>query len=306
MRIFLIGQAPFGEAVLKRLLEQGEHIAGVSAPAPKEGAKPDPLWALAQSKSLALFGTRDLKKPDVFERYAALKPDLCVMAYVTDILPERVLFEPRLQAIQYHPSLLPLHRGASAMNWAIWQGRAKTGLTIFWPDKGIDTGPVLLQRECAIAPEDTLGTLYFNKLLPMGVEALAEAVKLVRGGNAPRVAQDHAQATYEPIAKEEHALVRWDMPAQVVYNIIRGANPQPGAWTMYKGAKLKLFDCRLVPSESTERPGKVLAVSGDGILVASWGGALLLQRLQPAGGAKAKAGDYASASGLAVGEQLGN
>lgn len=305
MRIFLIGQAPFGEAVLKRLLEQGEAVVGVSAPAPKEGAKPDPLWAGAHAKGLPLFGTRDLKRHEVFDRYAALEADLCVMAYVTDILPERVLFQPRLQSIQYHPSLLPLHRGASAMNWAIWQGRAKTGLTIFWPDKGIDTGPILLQKECAITPDDTLGSLYFNKLFPMGVEAIAEAVKLVRTGKAPRTPQDHARATYEPIAKEEHAQVRWDLPASMVYTIIRGANPQPGAWTTYKGAKLKLFDCKLLSSESVEKPGRILSLTADGILVSSWGGALLLQRLQPSGGPKQSAAEYVAASGLAVGDCLG-
>jgi methionyl-tRNA formyltransferase len=192
------------------------------------------------------------------------------------------------------------------MNWAIWQGRTKTGLTIFWPDKGIDTGPILLQRECEIGHEDTLGSLYFNRLFPMGVEAIAEAVKLVRIGTAPRVPQDHSKGTYEPIAKEEHAMVRWDLPAQVVYNIIRGANPQPGAWTTHNGSKLKLFDCRLVPSESVEKPGTVLATSKEGILISSWGGALLLQRVQPAESGKLHASEYAASSGLAAGVCLGD
>lgn len=306
MRIFLIGQAAFGEAVLKRLIEKGEQIAGVSAPAPKEGAKPDPLWALAQSKGLPLFGTRDLEKLEVFAQYAALKVDLCAMAFVTDILPEHVFSEPRLGAIQYHPSLLPLHRGASAINWAIWQGRTKTGLTIFWPDKGIDTGPILLTKECEITSDDTLGSVYFNKLFPMGVDAMAEAIAMVRNGTAPRHPQDHALATYEPVAKEEHAAIRWDSPPQVVYNIIRGANPSPGAWTLYKGAKLKVFDSRLVASESTRKPGTVLAASADGILVASWGGAILIQRVQPAGGGKMKAAEFISTAGIAVGDVLGS
>jgi len=305
MRIVVIGQAPFGEAVFKRLLERGEQIVGVSAPATPEGGRQDPLRAAAEAKGLPVFTTRDLRKTAVFDAYAALKVDLNVMAFVTDILAERVLLAPLHQTIQYHPSMLPRHRGASAMNWAIMQGDTRTGLTIFWPDKGIDTGPILLQKEVAIEPDDTLGSLYFNKLFPMGVDALAESVALVKAGKAPRVRQDHSKATSEPICGDEHACIDWSKPAREVYNLVRGCNPQPGAHTTFRSQPLKVFDCRLRIEAVKEKPGEVVRIGSDAIEVALNGGLLLVQRVQPKGAPKQKSGEFVTATGVHAGEVLG-
>ncbi|MSQ26002.1 MAG: methionyl-tRNA formyltransferase [Dehalococcoidia bacterium] len=306
MRIVVIGQAAFGEQVLKRLLEKGYEVAGVSAPPHPAGGKPEPLRALAESKGLPVFGTADLRKADVFAAYAALKPDLNVMAFVTDILRENVLTAPRLGTIQYHPSLLPRHRGASAMNWAIIQGDKRTGLTVFWVDKGIDTGAVLLQKEVEITADDTLGTLYFNKLFAMGVEALEESVALVAAGRAPRVAQDESKATYEPICTEEHGKIEWGKPATEVYNRIRGCNPAPGAYTTYKGAALKIFDCTLAKDAAQGKsPGTITAVTEKGFSVALRGGTLQVARVQAKGFAKATGGEYAKSAGLQAGDTLG-
>ena len=304
MRIVVIGQAAFGEQVLARLLEEGREVVGVSAPA---GApeRPDPLAALAEQKGLPVCVTRELKKDDVYDAYAALAPELNVMAFVTDILAERVLYAPRLGTIQYHPSILPRHRGASAMNWAVIQGETKTGLTVFWPDKGIDTGPVLLQKEVQVGPDETMGGLYFQKLFPMGVDAMAEAVALVEAGKAPKLAQDESQATYEPICKDEHAGIDWSKPAAEVYNLIRGCNPQPGAHTTLRGERLKIFDCNAEFEPVRGHPGEVVELSDDAFRVALDGGSLLVQRVQPEGSAKVKSSDFASSAGVELGERLG-
>ena len=305
MRLAVIGQAPFGEAVFKRLLDDGEEIVAVSAPATPEGGRPDPLRAAADERGIPVFGTRDFKHDDVFEAYRALAPDLNVMAFVTDILAERVLLEPPLQTIQYHPSLLPKHRGASAMNWPIIQGETKTGLTIFWPDKGIDTGPILLQQEVEIEPDDTLGSLYFGKLFGMGVDAMAESVRLVKSGEAPRIEQDHSQATYEGLCRDAEAAIDWSQPAQKVYDLIRGCNPQPGAHTTFRGAPIKIFDCRLGEAAAEAPPGEVLSVSPDEIAVALAGGSLRVHRVQPKGSPKQKAPEFIAASGIEAGERFG-
>ena len=198
MRVSIIGQAAFGEAVLKRLIEDGVEIVAASAPEPREGGRPDPLWVAAEEAGLTPIDTVALKEEAGLAAWRAAGAELGVMAFVTEILPEEALSAPEQGTIQYHPSLLPLHRGSSAMNWPIIFGRTETGLTIFWPDDGVDTGPVLLQKTCDIGPDDTLGSLYFERLFPMGVDAMAEAVKLVEAGDAPRIAQDHALSTYEP------------------------------------------------------------------------------------------------------------
>jgi len=305
MRIVVIGQAAFGEQVLKRLLENGEEVVGASAPETPAGGRPDPLRALAEERGLPVCTTKDLKLDEVYQAYAALKPDINVMAFVTDILAERVLAGPSKGTIQYHPSLLPKHRGASAMNWAIAQGKKQTGLTIFWPDKGIDTGPVLLQKEVPIEPDDTLGSLYFGKLFPMGIDAIAEAVELVKNGKAPSVAQDESQATYEGLFEKENAMIDWQKPAQEVYDLVRGSNPQPGAHTIQRGRELSLFDCKLDTEPPRGLPGRVTGIDHDHFIVALNGGSLLVYRVQPEGSGKLTAAEYIAVGRINSGETLG-
>ncbi|HYM15053.1 MAG TPA: methionyl-tRNA formyltransferase [Dehalococcoidia bacterium] len=305
MKIALIGQAAFGKAVFEALRAAGEEIVAVSS-ITGTAERPDALWAAAQEARIAAFPTGQLKKADVLDAFAATKPDLGVMAFVTHILPERVLDLPPLGTIQYHPSLLPRHRGISAMHWAIRAGETQTGLSIFWVDKGIDTGPVLLQRETQIAPDDTVGSLYFDRLFQMGVDAMVDAVRLVREGAAPRIAQDEAQATYEPPASDENSAIQWSRPAREVYNLIRGSNPTPGAHALLGGRTVRIFDARLSPDAPAEAPGTVLAAGDDAIAIALAGGTLRAQRLQLEGGRKLAAGEFAAAAELRAGTRFGD
>ena len=299
MRVTLMGQAAFGEAVFKRLLADSVELVAVSAPAPS-GERKDPLWAAAEAAGLPVIATRSLKTPEGKGAWKQLAADLCVMAFVTDIIPNEVLEYPAKGTIQYHPSLLPLHRGSSAMNWPIINGETETGLSIFWPDQGIDTGPILLQKTTPIGPDQTMGDLYFNNLFPMGVDALAESVALVAAGKAPRIEQDHALSTYEPPCGEGHARIRWYKPADVVYNLIRGCNPAPGAWTTYNDLELKLFDCRLTGRQEPLMPGRVLRIDDEGFDVRMNGGVLRVLRVQPKGAKKMSAGAWAKEAGLTV------
>jgi methionyl-tRNA formyltransferase len=301
MRVSIMGQAAFGEAVLKRLMADGTEVAGVSAPGPAEGGRADALWAAAEGLGLPLVPTADLKDPAQVAAWAALGADLCVMAFVTDILHDDVFALPRLGTIQYHPSLLPLHRGSSAINWAIINGDAETGLTIFWPGQGIDTGPILLQKRCPIGPDDTVGSIYFDRLFPLGVEAMSEAVQLVGRGEAPRIAQDHATATYEPPCRDTHGEIRWHEPAGRISAQIRGCNPQPGAWTRHHEGKLRIFDCALTGKLEPGMPGRVLRIDADGFDVRLNGGVLRVLRVQPEGAKKMGAGEWAASAGIKEG-----
>ena len=186
MRIVVHGQQAFGKAVLEALLKRGENVVGVYVAPEKPGQKADPLKEAAVAAKLPVFQPASYRKPEVVEEFKALKPDLQVMAFVTLFVPEEFLNAPTHGSIQYHPSLLPAYRGASAINWPIILGEKETGLSIFWPDNGLDTGDVLLQKKTPIGPKDTLGTVYFDRLFPMGVEAMLESVDLVKAGKAPR------------------------------------------------------------------------------------------------------------------------
>ena len=208
---------------------------------------------------------------------------------------------PPLGTICYHPSLLPRHRGASGINWAVIQGDIRTGLTILWVDKGIDTGPILLQKEIDIRPEDTTGSLYFNSLFPMGIEAIAEAVDLIKRGKAPKIPQDDALATYEPPCDDAVAAVDWSKPAADVYNLVRGCDPQPGAYLMFKGEKVRLYNARLLDSEQNQEPGEILNIGEGEIAVALNGGVLGIGKVRDPGGEKMGAEEYAAKVGLKVG-----
>ena len=304
MRVSLMGQAAFGEAVFKRLLQDNVDLVAVSAPAPS-GDRKDPLWAAAEAAGLPVIATRSLKTPEGKAAWKQLAADLGVMAFVTDIIPNEVLEYPAKGTIQYHPSLLPLHRGSSAMNWPIINGATETGLSIFWPDQGIDTGPILLQKTTPIGPDQTMGDLYFNNLFPMGVDALAESVALVAAGKAPRIEQNHALSTYEPPCGEGHARIRWYKPAEVIYNLVRGCNPAPGAWTTYNDLELKLFDCRLTGQQEPGMPGRVLRVDDEGFDIRLNGGVLRVLRVQPKGAKKVRVAEWAREAGLAAGARFG-
>ena len=214
MRVALFGQAAFGRDALTALREAGEQLVGVSAPVGETGERPDALAAAAEEAGVPVLDTRSLREPEPLAAFRAWEPELLVFAFVTEIVQPEVLAVPRHGAIQYHPSLLPRHRGRSAMNWAIAAGETTTGLTVFWVDEGIDTGPVLLQREVPIGPDDTVGSIYFEQLYPQGIEALVEAVGLVREGHAPREPQDEALATYEPPMGRLHSAIDWSRPAR--------------------------------------------------------------------------------------------
>ena len=304
MRLIVNGQQAFGKAVLEALLDRGEEIVGVFCAPDKEGRPVDPIKECALERGLTVHQPNSYKDAETLELIRSLKPDLCLMAYVIKFIPEEARDIPTHGSICFHPSLLPLHRGPSSINWPIIGGATKTGLTLFYPDDGLDEGDILLQKEVDVGPDDTLGTVYFKKIFPLGVEAMVEAVDLFREGRATRTKQDDSKATYESWCKKEHAQIDWSKPVGEVYNLIRGTNPQPGAWTTRDGEKLDIFDCTKL-DEPGGTPGEITAVGDQGFKVSAGDGQILVQRVRPAGGGKVPASDYVAASGLAVGARLG-
>lgn len=303
MRLAIIGQSAFGKSVLERLAEDGHEVAGVFA-APDGRRGPEPLAESARERGVPVWQFGRMRDAECITAFRSLDADLCVMAYVTDIVPMDIIEAPALGTIQYHPSLLPKHRGPSSINWAIINGDARTGLTIFWPDAGLDTGPILMQREVEVGPGDTVGSLYFDHLFPMGVDALAESVALVQSGDAPRFPQDESLATYESWCGRAESEIDWSRPARELHNLIRGSDPQPGAWTTWRGERLSMYGSRVLNDERTPSaatPGTVLAVDGSGMEVRTGDGAVSVGRVRAGRGGKVAAAE----SGVAVGEVLG-
>ncbi len=301
MRIILLGQAAFAEQVLDGLRARDHAIAAVYCP-PDAGGRIDPVKARALALGIPVRQHASLKGPEAAREFTELHADLAVLAYVTQIVPRSVFEVPRLGSICFHPSLLPRYRGGSAINWQIIKGEQQSGVSIFWVDPGIDTGPILLQKRAHIGPDDTAASLYYNTLFPLGVEAVLEAVQLITGGNAPRTPQNEAQATYDPLCRDEHALIDWSRPAQEVYNLIRGCDPQPGAYTRFEAEKLRCYEARLI-SGAHVRPGVVQDISTEGLLVGASGGAIRIKRVRVAD-QKITAAEFAANRGIGPGARF--
>src|SRR6202166_2895486 len=244
MRIAIVGQSDFGKAVLEAFLARRDTVAGVFCAPEKAGATADPLRLAAEQQHIPVFQFASLKTEEAHQALRALDTDLGVMAYVLQFAPQDFVTIPRHGMIQYHPSLLPRYRGPSSINWPIIRGDTRTGLTIFRPSDGLDEGPVILQRHTPIDADDTLGSVYFDRLFPMGVTALQDAADLVVGGHATYSAQDESEASYEGWCRAAEARINWHNHVDLIYNLIRGCNPAPGAWTTYGGKKLDVVDAR--------------------------------------------------------------
>ena len=306
LRIAYFGQAPYGRDVLVRLVEAGHEIVGVYAP--PEGARPDPLAEEAAARGLPLFRYKAMRRKGepIAERvaeHAALGAELNVLAFVTMILPEAVVDGPRLGSLCFHPSLLPKFRGGNALAWQIIEGEKEAGVTVFRPDAGVDTGPIVVQKGgVAIEPHHTSASLYFERLYDLGVEAMVEAVDLVDRGVAEFRAQDEGQASFQGLVDDAVAALDWSRSLDEIDRRIRGCDPNPGAHTRWGEREVRLFGGQVEAGERSDAPaGSVLRVADDGLRVAAGGGVLRIARLRVDGGPKAPA----SEAGLVAGDRLG-
>src|SRR6478736_9313403 len=230
MKIAIIGQQDFGKTVLEAFLNRGDEVGAVFCAPEKEGARPDALRAAAQEKGLRVHQFKSLRDPEAAKAMQEAGADIGIMAFVLQFAPQEFVKIPKHGTIQYHPSLLPKYRGPSSINWPISLGEKKTGLTIFRPNDGLDEGPVVLQKETEISENDTIGTVYFDRLFPMGVQAMLEAADLVVAGKHKEVVQDESRASYEGWFRANEAKVNWNNHVDVLHDTIRGADPAPGAW----------------------------------------------------------------------------
>jgi methionyl-tRNA formyltransferase len=303
LAIALFGQAPFGRDVLLRLLEAGHRIVGVYAP--PEGRRPDPLAAEAAERGLPLFRHPRFRRkgqaiPELVEEHRALGADLNVLAFVTVILPAEIVDGPPHGSLCFHPSLLPRFRGGNALAWQIILGERETGVSVFRPDEGVDTGPVVLQRGgVAIREDDTAGSLYFDRLYPMGVDVIVDAVASVADGSARYVPQDDSKATHQGLVDDAVARIDWTRDAAELDRLIR--DPQPGACATRGGETVRLFDGRRVAGPADGIPGRIAGVEEGRLLIEARGGCLAIGRVRVGGGAKVPAAE----SGLVPGERLG-
>uniref|UniRef100_A0A8D3C7C0 10-formyltetrahydrofolate dehydrogenase n=1 Tax=Scophthalmus maximus TaxID=52904 RepID=A0A8D3C7C0_SCOMX len=306
LKLAIIGQSQFGQEVYSSLRKQGHRVVGVFTVPDKDG-KADPLAVVAEKDGTPVFKfprwrVKGKPIPEVVEAYKAVGAELNVMPFCSQFIPMNIIDNPRHGSIIYHPSILPLHRGASAINWTLIQGDRKAGFTVFWADDGLDTGPILLQRECAVEPNDTVDTLYNRFLFPEGIKAMVESVQLIADGKAPRVPQTEEGASYEGIQKKSNSKVNLAQPAEAIHNWIRGHDKVPGAWTVIGGQSVTVYGSSMLGgSVPTGQPLEIDGASQPGlvtnnglVLYGTDGKALLVRSLQFEDGKMIHASKYFS------------
>jgi methionyl-tRNA formyltransferase len=308
MRIALVGQQDFGKSVLEAFLARKDEVAGVFCAPEKPGARPDALKVAAQEKAVQVFQFQSLKSAEAKDALRKLNVELGIMAFVLQFAPQDFVSIPKHGTIQYHPSLLPRYRGPSSINWPIIRGDTKTGLTIFRPTDGLDEGPVILQKETPIAPDDTLGTVYFDRLFPMGVKAMLEAADLVVAGKHRETVQNENEATYEGWCRKQEARINWANHVDFVYNLIRGCNPAPGAWCTLEGKELQVFDARKLPVRTfgavKGRIGEIVEVSAKSFQVSAQGGRVEVLRAKLGDGKKVASAELLASGVIKAGQTL--
>lgn len=303
MKLIVMGQQAFGKDCLEKLIASEDEVVAVYCEPDREGKPADPIKDFALEQGLPVEQPADFKDQAALDILASYNADLMVMAFVNVFVPEAARDTPTHGSICFHPSLLPKYRGPSAVNWPIIMGDTRSGFSWFYPTDGLDEGDSLLQWDCEIGPDDTVIDLYFKKIYPSAVESVLEVVNLFRTGTPPHIVPDEAQATYERRCTKKHARIDWNKPAKQVYDLIRGTNPAPGAWTLHAGAELGVFDCARVPGDGVS--SRIVEISDDGVVVQCVGGRIQIKRVRPAGGAKLSAADWAREAGLETGMTLG-
>jgi methionyl-tRNA formyltransferase len=309
MRVAIVGQKDFGKAVLEAFIQRGASVAGLFCAPEMPGEAADPMRRTGEELGIRVLRLPSLKAEQAREALRAMNADIAVLAYVVQFVPQDFATIPRCGTIQYHPSLLPRYRGPSSINWPIICGDERTGVTIFRPIDELDQGPVILQKETTIGADDTTGKLYFEKLFPMGVEALIEAAELVVSGRVRESIQDESLATYQGWCREAEAHINWHTHVDHVYDLVRGCNPAPGAWTLFNGKKLQLFDARKhVAQTFTQAKGKIGAVAtvtAQSLIITAQGGHIEVFKVKYDGGKKVSATQFCAEKAIRPGMLLG-
>lgn len=301
-----MGSPEFAVPTLRAVMATTDLCAVVTQPDKPAGRGqkllPPAVKAVAGEAGIPVLQPRSARAPEFLDSLKALQPDVAVVVAYGKILPQAVLDVPMHGCLNVHASLLPRYRGAAPIQWAIIRGEKETGVTIMRLDAGMDTGPMLISRVVPIADEDTAGTLS-ERLAKAGAELMVVALERLQVGGLVETPQDHAGATLAPLLSKEHGRIDWTKPAVELWNLVRGVDPWPGAYTLLGDELLKAWGAKVV--KGSGEPGTVIDVDRDGLVVACGEGALALAELQLPGRKRMPARALVAGRPIPPGTRLG-
>ncbi len=295
MNIVFMGTPDFSVESLKRLKEKHNVVAVVSQPdKPKGRGKKlvnTPVKQFALDNGIEkIYQPEKIKDEDFVKVLKDLNADLFVVVAYGQLLSEQVLNIPKYGCINVHGSLLPKYRGAAPIQWAIINGEEKTGVTIQYMEKGMDSGDMILKEEIIIEKTETYKTLY-DKMSIVGADALIKAIELIETGNVNAEKQNHDEATYAPMIYKEMGHINWNNSSKDIINLIRGMNPIPMAYSIYKDEVFKISEAEEVLGYSGNI-GEIVDLQKDGFIVKTKDSAIIIKEMQAKGGKRMKTSDY--------------
>ena len=295
MNIIFMGTPEFAVPTLKALIESNHNIVGVftqpdKAVGRKQIMTPPPVKVCAEENGIPVFQPNSLKTPEAEELIKSLSPELMVVVAYGKILPLNILNVPKYGCINGHASILPRHRGASPIQWALVCGDKTTGVTTQLMGEGIDTGDILLTEETAILEDENAGQLH-DRLSLVTASLMIKTIEGVEKGTITPIKQDDSLANYAPIINKEMGFLKFDKTAEEICNLIRGFNPWPAAYFMLDGKRVKVFAAKV--SDSTNKaPATVIKASNELVVACANGTAISLVEIQPEGSKRMSAKDY--------------
>jgi len=304
------GTPQFAVPSLQHLLQQPDFdVVGVfTQPDRPKGRGQEiafsPVKQAALAAKLPVLQPAKVRAPEVEEQLRTLAPDVVVIIAYGQIIPTQLLTIPRFGWINLHASLLPKYRGAAPINWAIVRGETRTGNTTMRIDAGMDTGEILLQEELAIGPEETAPELA-TRLAQAGAPLMANTLRGLAAGTLRGRPQDDAAASLAPILKREDGRIDWALPAQEIYDCMRGFAPWPGAYTGFRGQICHLWGQPVSKEKAEGAPGTLLATSGGLRVVCGQGSVLELTSVKLEGRKQVSAVEFARGARLQAGERFG-
>lgn len=308
MRVLFMGTGRFGGSTFRSLCDSRHEVVGVvTQPDRPKGrglvVQQSVIKKLATEVRAPVYQPKSVRSDDFAELVREIALDVFVVVAFGQIIPKSLLDIPKYGSVNVHASLLPKYRGAAPIQYALFNGDGKTGVTTMLMDAGLDTGPVLLQEAMEIDPDDDAGRLE-DRLSVIGAQLLLCTLDGLEDGSITPTPQNDAQASYAPSIRKEHCVVDWQRPAPEIVNLVRGCIPRPGATTVIGGVSLKLWSCSVETGEG--RPGEVLYVDKTGMAVAAGGGVVLIRQLQPENRAVMSSGDFARGYPIGAGSRFGS
>ena len=292
---------------MKTLNENYEVIAVITQPDRPKGRgqklMPSPIKEYALEHNLTVLQPEKIKTSETEEQLKKLAPDLIVVVAFGQILSKAILDIPQLGCINVHASLLPKYRGAAPIHWSIINGETKTGITTMYMDVGLDTGDMILKEEVAISPKMNTGELH-DTLMNIGAKTLLQTIQQIAEGSVVRTKQNDAEASYAPLLTKELERINWLLPAQEIYNLVRGLNPWPVAFSIFKGKKLKIWQTKVIDNVTIGEIGTVLSLTETGFTVQTGKGILEILELQPESKRKMTAKDFVCGNQIAINDKL--